>query len=854
MKDFKKNLLCAAISAATLFSSVSAFASVPSDVVGTGFEEPIQVLAALDIMVGDGNGEFRPKDNLTRAEVTKIAIHAMGLEDAAASTSGQSKFPDVSTEFWANGYINLATSNGIIIGDDEGNFRPLDPITYAEAMTIMVRAIGFEPSALQKGGFPHGYVLVGSENGLNKQVSGTTHEPITRGNMAYLTLNSIKTKMMEQTSFGENPKYEIVDKTLLKDRLGVTEHTGQITAIPTSAIDGTSALVDGQVKIGTEVYDTEYNVTKLLGYNVNYYVRKDRLGHETVILALPIENKNSTLTIGAEQFDKISTKNSNKAISYFKSETSSKTELAELAPDAKLIYNGKYNELTDELITMTDKAGEISLLDTDKDGKYDIVFVSSYYNMVVDTVSSLGKINDKYEAKSITLDDEVTFTITRGLENLKVSDLKEFDVLSVAESKDGELFEIIVSNKTVTGKISSITNDEYTIDGKAYKIAKNYKGELKIGTEATFYLDFEEKIAATDTAFLLSSNYGYMSKAYAVDGDEVVKFRIFTKEGKEEIYEGAEKIKLNGAGAQKAQTVLASLQSEGSVPAQLITFKLNADGKVSEINTAADNSATGEVNKTKFTLNYKLTDAEYNATLKKLGNVKIDKNTMIFDIPSDNSQDFQIADISMFEDEQKYDVFVYDMTEDFTARAIIVTNAHLNTNAESSIAVVKEIAKGQNADEEVTDVLVAYMDGKEVELFAEDETVLVKGEGDALETGDIIQIKQNADKEIVSIRVLFDVDTKNTEATANPAEHLNTVYGKVTKKFTNSINVTVNGGSAVNYELSENVKVYKVDTTVSKNNITVAETSDIQVFDAEENNRVFIKLYKDEVQEIVIIQ
>ncbi len=854
MKDLKKNLLCAAISAATLFSSVSAFASVPSDVVGTGFEEPIQVLAALDIMVGDGNGEFRPKDNLTRAEVTKIAIHAMGLEDAAASTSGQSKFPDVSTDFWANGYINLATSNGIIIGDDEGKFRPLDPITYAEAVTIMVRAIGFEPSALQKGGFPHGYILVGSENGLNKQVSGSTHQPITRGNMAYLTLNSIKTKMMEQTSFGENPKYEIVDKTLLKDRLNVTEHTGQITAIPTSAIDGTSGLVDGQVKIGTEIYDTEYNVNKLLGYNVNYYVRKDRLGNETLILALPIQNKNSTLTISAEQFDKISTKNSNKAISYFKSETSQKTELAELASNAKLIYNGKYNELTDELINMTDKAGEISLLDTDKDGKYDIVFVSSYYNMVVDTVSSLGKINDKYDAKSITLDDEVTYTITRGLENLKVSDLKEFDVLSVAESKDGELFEIIVSNKTVTGKISSISNDEYTIDGKAYKIAKNYKSELKIGTEATFYLDFEDKIAATDTAFLLSSNYGYMSKAYGVDGDEIVKFRIFTKEGKEETYEGAEKIKLNGAGAQKSQTVLAALQKEGSVPAQLVTFKLNSDGKVSEINTALDNSATGEVNKSKFTLNYKLIDAEFNATLNKLGNVKIDKNTVVFDIPSDSAEDFQMADISMFEDDQKYDVFVYDMTEDFTAKAIIVTNARLNTNAESSIAVVKEVAKGQNSDEEVTDVLVAFMDGKEVELFAEDETVLVKGEGSALETGDIIQIKQNADKEIVSIRVLFDVDTKGTEATANPAEHLSTVYGKVTKKFTNSINVTVNGGSAVNYALSDEVKVYKVDTTVSKNNITVAETGDIQVFDADENNRVFIKLYKDEVKEIVIIK
>ena len=104
------------------------------------------------------------------------------------------------------------------------------------------------------------------------------------------------------------------------------------------------------------------------------------------------------------------------------------------------------SRLSDELLDMTDKSGEISLLDTNKDGKYDIVFVADYYNMVVDTVSSSGKINDKYGAKTITLDEDVTFSITRGLENLEVSDLKEYDILSVAESLDHELFEIIVSN------------------------------------------------------------------------------------------------------------------------------------------------------------------------------------------------------------------------------------------------------------------------------------------------------------------------------------------------------------------------------------------------------------------------
>lgn len=853
MKGLKKNLLCGLIAAASISSAVPAKAMVPADVEGTGFEEPIQLLAALGVMVGDGNGEFRPLDNLTRAEVTKIAIHAMGIEDAAQSSSGQSKFPDVSTDFWANGYINLATSMGLIIGDDNGNFRPLDSITYAEAMTIMVRAIGYEPSAEKKGGFPGGYLLVGSENGMNKNVAGTMHEPITRGNVAYLTVNTLKTKMMEQTNFGEVPKYEVVDKTLLTDRLNVTEHTGQITAIPSSAINGESTLHDGQVKIGETIYDTDYNVTKLLGFNVTYYLKKDNHGGESVILAMPIAEKNKTVTIKADLFDKITTKNSNKAIEYFKSENDSKTQIAELDPKATLIYNGRYNEMNDELLDMSDKAGEISLLDSNKDGKYDIAFVSSYYNMVVDTVSSSGKINDKYDAKSITLDEDVTFSITRGLESIKVSDLSEYDVLSVAESLDSELFEIIVSNQTVTGKITSVTDDGYVIDGKSYKVANNYTGELKIGTEATFYLDFEGKIAATDTAVLLSTNYGYMSKAYTVTGDDVVKFKIFTKDGAEKIFEGAEKIKLNGAGAQKAEAVLAALQANGSVAPQLVTFKLNSDEKVSEINTAVDNTETGAINKNKFTLNYKLSNAVYNEKLQKLGNVRIDKNTVIFDIPEDSTE-FEIADLTMFEDEQKYDVLVYDLTEDYTAKAIIVTNSRLNTNADSSIAVVKEIAKGTNAEEEITDILTAFMDGKEVKIFAADETVLVKGENKALETGDIIQIKKNADDEIASIRVLFDINTKDTEATNTPAENLTTVYGKVTKKFTSSINVTVNDGSTVNYTLPADVKVYKVDTTVSKNKVSVAETGDIQVFDADENNRVFIKLYKDEVQEIVIIQ
>ena len=53
------------------------------------------------------------------------------------------------------------------------------------------------------------------------------------------------------------------------------------------------------------------------------------------------------------------------------------------------------------LIDLTDKSGNITLLDSNKNGKYDIVFVKNYENIVVDSVSSTGKIVDKYSSKGV---------------------------------------------------------------------------------------------------------------------------------------------------------------------------------------------------------------------------------------------------------------------------------------------------------------------------------------------------------------------------------------------------------------------------------------------------------------------
>ena len=855
MKGIKK-FITSTLAMATLAANVTGFAAtLPEEIVGTKFEEPVQVLAALNIMVGDDTGALRLNDTIKRSEVAKIVVHAMGLDKLAGNAAGKTVFPDVAENHWASGYITVANSYGLVVGDDTGNFRPDDSITTQEAMTIFVRATGYEPVAGSKGGYPNGYVAVAGDNGLADDVEGALKEGITRGNVAVLANNALTVELMERNGYGEKESYEVTDKTLLENKLKVTKASGQITAIENTSLDGTSNLSDGQVRIGDEVYETAYNINDLLGYNVNFYAKENEDGDNEIILAIPKRNSNQIEEITSDMFEAIGEKNSLKTIEFFKTEDAQKVTTLTLASDAKLIYNGKSETMSDELLSLEGKSGRIRLLDTDRDGKFDIAFVSDYFNMVVEEVTSTNKVVDKFGAPTLKLDREdesISFRIMKGVQEIEVTDLKEYDVLSVAASKDKEVYQIEVSRETIEGKVTGIGTNGYKIGDKSYKLAENFDGTLTNGTEGKFYLDVFGKIAAVEGQTTVDSNYAYLIQAHS-DWSGETSLKLFTKEGKEETIKTNNKIRFNGTANTLATEVAETLNEESETTKQLVTYQTNAEGKITVLNTALDNSETGEVNKNKFTLNYKLEDAVFNADLKKLGSVRLNSETVVFDIQED-SEDYAIASIGMFEDEQKYNAMVFDMGEDFTAKAIVVTGAEFMTNAESAIAIVDHVAQATNDDDEAVDRLYAYRDGKKIEINTEVSGILVKNGDEELETGDIIQYKLNADGEIAAIRVLMDIASKDTEQKTEPVEHLETVYGKVVKKFANSINVTVDGGSVENYVLPDEVTVYSVDTGKTKNNITVATKGDIQAFDEDENNRVFIKIYKNVVQEVVIIK
>ncbi|MBO5955657.1 MAG: S-layer homology domain-containing protein [Clostridia bacterium] len=841
------------------------------DIQGTKYEEAAEVLGALGIMVGDADtGAFRPDDNILRSEMAKVAVYSVGLEDIAIGSNVVTRFPDVASNHWANGAINVAEQQGLVIGDDMGTFRPDDPVLLQEAVTILVRALGYEPVAMQRCGYPAGYMAVASENQLLKGISALGKSPAKRGDIAQLTFNALTINLMEQTGFGSSVVYEVVDKTLLFDRLNVEKAYGQITGTSETTLTGGSTTAEDRVMINNQTFvEGNTRAREYLGYNVVYYARINATTDEkTLILVRPQDSKNNELSINAKDLVSVTgDTDANKTVTYWRAGTNdSTTRTATIVAEPVYIYNGKFIETltNDQLIPVT---GNLVLLDTDTNNVYDIVFVNHFTNLVVESVSTVtGRVTDKYNNGSLLLDPESTdvmFTLIKNGAEIKPAELKEWNVVSYTVSQDKQLIKAYVSTESVLGRVTQVTKDGFKINDSdtIYKKAANYPNDINLRDEGRFYLDIEGNVAAVDqtatsTGAAIRGAYGYLTDA-AITGtiDKVLQFRVFTAAGETETYDGATKIRVNNTYGLTPAEALGELGKDGVVTPQLITYEVNSQGKLTGLDLAVDNTQTGAVNKGVFTKNIAAADQVYKSASGMLGNVKVTADTIVFDIPQEAGTDttrYSVRNSSMFANNTPYDIIVYDLKEDFSAGAIIVTSTTGITEAKSPIVLVDEVASAQNEDYDAIDIVYGLENSKQVELPSTDKNVFVKGDGQTLEQGDVFQYSTNAKGEVDKITLLFDRDAKATEFTNTIGTDLTTVYGRVTKKFSDSINVSVNG-TVRNYSTT-GATVYEYNSQRKTGNISVVTAGDIEVFEEGNEVRVFIKIFEDNVSEIVIVR
>lgn len=111
-----------------------------SDVAATSwYNTAVSTLSSMGIITGYPDGTFRPNAAITRAEFAAIAARFDNDGDKTAA-----KFSDIATH-WAKDEISIAYNNGWINGYPDGTFGPQRDITRAETMTLVNRVLNRQP-------------------------------------------------------------------------------------------------------------------------------------------------------------------------------------------------------------------------------------------------------------------------------------------------------------------------------------------------------------------------------------------------------------------------------------------------------------------------------------------------------------------------------------------------------------------------------------------------------------------------------------------------------------------------------------------------------------------------------------
>lgn len=203
------------------------------------------------IIEGDPNGDIRPYTTITRAEMAKVLCKALLLPEMG---NGKSAFSDMTSAHWAYGYIETAYGSGIIDGNDDGTFAPDNDVKFSEAVKMIVTALGYKPLAEQRGGFPHGYAQIASQNGITKDIDHALDVPCKRNIVFKMLHNALDVPFMLQTGFGAKNEYQIAD-----GKNGTPYQTFR-------------SLITGTEIIPVQKYDEEYmNELKKFMENGEYY-------------------------------------------------------------------------------------------------------------------------------------------------------------------------------------------------------------------------------------------------------------------------------------------------------------------------------------------------------------------------------------------------------------------------------------------------------------------------------------------------------------------------------------------------------------------------------------------------------
>ena len=177
--------------------NVSFAATTLKDIKGTKYESAVENLIEVGLVNGyPEDNTYRPNVVVTRAQMAKMMVVALGEEGKVANAATKkSTFTDIKNGHWAYGYVNVAKDLGIINGYPDGRFGPDETVTYAEATTMAIRALGYDDEVGKSTEiWPNNYTSYAKKLDLYDGMGTfTANKGAARGDVAIVLWNMLRT-------------------------------------------------------------------------------------------------------------------------------------------------------------------------------------------------------------------------------------------------------------------------------------------------------------------------------------------------------------------------------------------------------------------------------------------------------------------------------------------------------------------------------------------------------------------------------------------------------------------------------------------------------------------------------------
>lgn len=809
-----KKIIALILSAVLVFTSaISIFADTASDKV------------MLDLygfaIVNKDNDDL---ETVSRGEFSEMVISLLGFKKLAKESYPTARFTDVSPDSSYAGAVSLLSQLGIINGVSENAFAPNEPISFNQAVKILVTITGYEDLAKNLGGWPDGYIAVAAKNGFLAGVNNSA--PFKRADLYKLIHNALDVKLLVEAVGGDEGILEKTGDTLRSNLLeggseNIYKQTGVVSANAYSYThSAVSNIKENEVVIDSIIYDIgSTNADSLLGHKVDFYAADKEDGNGYVILYIQPAKDDGVTEIDAK--DVIG----REGMSFSYIDSDDEEVKLNLTDDTKILYNGtRVLYPTEDMLKPEN--GRVLLFDHDDDETIEVVMIEEYVSLVAEGFSgnlfTFANGNEFLGNNSLFVDTDKKGVMLKVLDT-EGNAIESFDkerVVSIYKDENGTRFKVIVSDDVITGVLKAYDDETIEIDENIYKKDSSKEYDIKIGHQYEVYLNHNGEVTALkskhisnyavilgtmkDGAFvglkarmLLAGpvDFGVDVNDEDIDNTSQIPFLI-SQNGGVSVYEFTQKVRIDG-NVYTGSQLESKLAEIGQIP---VGYVLNEEGKITALTTLGQCGGTDIANPDeRYRSKYNVYEMLFGGTSMVEG-FAITKDTQVICVPNTDVQgeanvSASVEDcmvtvkIDVDNNEVGYLVSGYDINNDTNSARLLVIYADMDSTqvrgvelTTSKASFVTSVSEKFDNETKETKTAINILNAGAKEEYEPVEITGKNYEIGNLREGDLISYIANNDgklENVMKIRSFSDLnkDLKYSDYSNGYDE----VFGRVTR-------------------------------------------------------------------------